>query len=124
MNLLTHLRTLFAPAVAAAAPDPAKVPDLLAAIKPTGNPEHGDYQANFAMALAKPLGKNPPDVAKEIIAKLPVNGMIEPPSVAGKGFINIKLTTEFLTAAVRGIATDPKLGVAPAVRPKTFVIDY
>ena len=54
MNLLTHIRSLFAPVLTELAPDKAKVPDYLAAIKPSGNPEHGDYQANFAMALAKP----------------------------------------------------------------------
>ena len=69
MNLLTHIRSLFEPVLAELAPDQAKVPDYLAAIKPAANPEHGDYQANFAMALAKALGQKPPDVAKEIIAQ-------------------------------------------------------
>ena len=36
MNLLTQIRSLFEPAVAAIAPDQAKVPDYLAAIKPSG----------------------------------------------------------------------------------------
>src|SRR3954453_23381795 len=108
MNLMTHLRTLFAPALAAAAPDPAKVPDYLAAVKPAGNPEHGDYQANFAMALAKAAGKKPPEVARDIVAALvaargadaaPLD--IEPPTVAGPGFINVRFTTGFLAKAVR-----------------------
>ncbi|HEX4609858.1 MAG TPA: arginine--tRNA ligase [Urbifossiella sp.] len=123
MNLLTHLRTLFGPAVAAAAPDPAKVPDYLAAVKPAGNPENGDYQANFAMALAKAAGKKPPEVAREIVAALPATDAIEPPTVAGPGFINVRFTPGFLAAAVRGLATDPRLGVAPAEKPQTFVID-
>jgi arginyl-tRNA synthetase len=124
MNLLTHLRTLFGPAVAAAAPDPAKVPDYLAAVKPAGNPEHGDYQANFAMALAKAAGKKPPEVAKEIVAALPATDAIEPPTVAGPGFINVRFTSGFLATAVRGLATDPTLGLTPAATPRTYVIDY
>src|SRR5262249_61284331 len=50
--------------------------------------------------------------------------MIETPTVAGPGFINLRLKPEFLAKAVRQIATDPNLGVEPAARPKTFVIDY
>jgi len=129
MNLLTHLRTRFAPAVAAAAADPAKVPDYLAAVKPAGNPEHGDYQANFAMALAKAAGKKPPDVAREIVAALAARGAdatpldIEPPTVAGPGFINVKFTSAFLARAVRELAADARLGLPLAAMPKTYVID-
>ena len=69
MNLLHRIRSLFEPVLAGLAPDPAKLPDYLTMIKPSGNPEHGDYQANFAMPLAKLLGKKPPELAKEIVAK-------------------------------------------------------
>jgi arginyl-tRNA synthetase len=123
MNLLTQLRSLFEPALAAIAPDKAKVPDLLAAIKPSANADNGDYQANCAMALGKALGQKPQDVAKALIAALPANDMLEEPTVAGPGFINLRLRSDYLAKAVQGIATDPKLGVAPAPKPKTFVID-
>ena len=85
MNLLHQIRALFEPVLSELDPDQAKVPDYLAAIKPATNADHGDYQANFAMALAKPLGKKPPELAKEIIAKLPDNNVIEEPTVAGPG---------------------------------------
>src|SRR5205807_3458338 len=107
MNLLRQLQSLFEPVLTDLAPDKGKVPDYLAAIKPTGNPEHGDYQANFAMALAKALGKKPPEVAKDVIARLPTDKPVEEPTVAGPGFINLKFKPGFLAAAVRGIATDP-----------------
>ena len=123
MNLLTHLRTLFGPAVGAVAPDPAKVPDYLAAIKPAGNPEHGDYQANFAMALAKAAGRKPPEVAKDIVAALPPTADLDPPTVAGPGFINLKFSSAFLARAVQSLATDPRLGTPLAALQKTFVID-
>jgi len=123
MNLLTQIRSLFEPALTALAPDKAKVPDYLAAIKPATNPEHGDYQANCAMALGKALGQKPQDVAKSIIAALPANDMLEEPTVAGPGFINLRLKDGFLAKAVQSIATDPKLGVAPTKKPKKFVID-
>ena len=116
MNLLTRIRSLFEPVLAGLAPDKAKVPDLLASIKPATNAEHGDYQANVAMALGKALGQKPQDLAKTIIARLPANEILEEPTVAGPGFINLRVNSAFLAKAVQGIATDPKLG-------ETFVID-
>ncbi len=124
MNLLTHIRSLFAPVLAELEPDEKKRDGYLAAIKPSNNPEHGDYQANFAMALAKALGQKPPEVAKAIIAKLPPNDVFEEPTTAGPGFINLKLKPAFLAKTVQGIATDAKLGVEPVAKPRTFVIDY
>src|SRR5687768_6859744 len=124
MNLLTQIRSLFEPALTALAPDKSKVPAYLGAIKPSSNPDHGDYQANCAMALGKALGQKPPEVAKALIAALPPNDMLEPPTVAGQGFINLRLKSDFLARAVQAIATDPKLGVQAAAKSLTFVIDY
>lgn len=124
MNLQSELRKLFEPALIALAPDSAKVPDYLAMIKQSSNADHGDYQANFAMALAKQLGKKPPELANEIVSKLPVNDLIESATVAGPGFINIKLKSATLAQHVQAMAVDNRLGVALAVKPRKFVIDY
>jgi arginyl-tRNA synthetase len=123
MNLLTKIRSLFEPVLADLAPDKSKVADLLAAIKTATNAEHGDYQANVAMALGKALGQKPQDVAKAIIARLPANDMLEEPTVAGPGFINLRVKSTFLAKAVQEIATDPKLGVEATAKPQTIVID-
>jgi len=124
MNLLTHIRSLFEPVLTEIAPDKAAMPRLLEAIKPATNPEHGDYQANMAMALAKTLGQKPPEVAKAIVAKLPANDMLEPPTIAGPGFINLKLKPTFLAQAIQRLATDEKLGAESAATPRRYVIDY
>ncbi|MFO0801930.1 MAG: arginine--tRNA ligase [Gemmataceae bacterium] len=123
MNLLHQLRSLIEPAVSQLAPDPAKLPELLGMVKPAANADHGDYQANFAMPLAKQLGKKPHDVAAEFIAKLPANDVTETPTVAGPGFINFRLKPGFLAKAVHEVAADPNLGLLPAAKPRTFVID-
>jgi arginyl-tRNA synthetase len=125
MNLLTRVRSLFAPVLEDLAPDKAKVPDYLGAVKPAANPEHGDYQANFAMALAGAMKrpKEAPQIAKEIVAKLPPTDVVEPPAVAGPGFINLRLKDSWLAEQLRTVATDPKLGVEPAAKPRTFVVD-
>ncbi len=123
MHLLRHIRTIFAPVMQELTPDAAKVPDYLAMIKPAINAEHGDYQANMAMAMGKVLGQKPPEVAKAIVAKLPPGEVLESPTIAGPGFINLKLKDSWLAEQLRRIATDPKLGVETAAKPRTFVID-
>jgi arginyl-tRNA synthetase len=55
-------------------------------------PQFGDYATNIALQLAKPLGKNPRDVAEEIAVKLREEGDYDEVSVAGPGFINIRLS--------------------------------
>jgi arginyl-tRNA synthetase len=124
MTLLGRVRELFEPVLRELSPDPGKVPDYLAMVKPAANPDHGDYQANFAMPLAKAAGKKPPELAKEIVTKLPANDLIDSAAVAGPGFINLKLKGEYLAKAVRAMAADDRLGIAPVSRPKTIVIDY
>ncbi|MGL6097230.1 MAG: arginine--tRNA ligase [Fimbriiglobus sp.] len=124
MTLLGEVRSLLAPAVVAVAPDSTAVPGLLAAIKPAGDAKNGDYQANFAMALAKSLGRKPQDVAADVVAKLPATDAIESATVAGPGFINIRLNPTWLAEKVRAMAADTRLGVAPAPTPRTIVIDY
>lgn len=124
MNLLSQIRELFAPTLARMATDTAKVPDYLAMVKPAANAEHGDYQANFAMALGKSLGKKPHDVAKDVIANLPANDVIESADVAGPGFINLRLKPTYLANAVQQIASDPRLGVELTPKPRKFVVDY
>ncbi|CAN5372297.1 arginine--tRNA ligase [soil metagenome] len=123
MTPLASLKSLFTTALTTLA-DSAKVPDYVAMIKPAGNAEHGDYQANMAMALAKVLGKKPQDVAKEIIAAISKNEVIESASVAGPGFINLKLSTAYLAKSVQAMATDVRLGIPATTSPKKFVIDY
>lgn len=51
--------------------------------------QFGDYATNVALQLAKKIGKNPREVAEAITKELEKNGMQA--SVAGPGFINIRL---------------------------------
>lgn len=53
----------------------------------------GDYSTNIAMRLAKRVGKNPRQVAEEIIEKLGDDYIF---SVAGPGFINVEISAKKL----------------------------
>jgi arginyl-tRNA synthetase len=124
MNLLNELRSAFEPALLGLGADPAKVPDYLAMVKASNDAKNGDYQANFAMPLAKVLGKKPQEVAADVVAMLPTDELIDTATIAGPGFINIKLKDSWLAEQVSKLAEDARLGVAKAAQPKRYVIDY
>ncbi|MBA4141534.1 MAG: arginine--tRNA ligase [Nitrosospira sp.] len=54
---------------------------------------HGDYACNLAMQLAKPLRRNPREIASVLADALSVSPYLEKIEIAGAGFINIFLTT-------------------------------
>lgn len=58
---------------------------------------HGDVSCNVAMVLAKKVGKNPRELAEEIVAACAAHDDIARIEVAGPGFINIYLSDDFFT---------------------------
>src|SRR5687768_8624962 len=54
---------------------------------------HGDYACNLAMQLAKPLRRNPRDIAALLANVLSASPYLEKIEIAGAGFINLFLTT-------------------------------
>ena len=93
-------------------------------VKPTQDAKFGDFQANCAMPLAKQRGTNPRTLADEIVGKLDLADLCQPPEVAGPGFINIRLKDDWLVEQTNRNVADSRLGVAPAAKPKRIVIDY
>ncbi|MEC4817794.1 MAG: arginine--tRNA ligase [Scytonema sp. PMC 1069.18] len=91
---------------------------------PASNPKFGDYQANIALPLAKQLGQQPRAIAQKIVEKLDVSDICKPPEIAGPGFINLKLQTEYLEAQIKALQADPRLGVAPVKNPLRVIVDY
>jgi arginyl-tRNA synthetase len=60
------------------------------------DPQFGDYATNIALQLAKPLGKNPREVAEEIAEALRMTGSYSEVTVAGPGFINVRIAAAAL----------------------------
>ncbi|MGO7833244.1 arginine--tRNA ligase [Rhizobium johnstonii] len=78
-------------------------------VEPPRDASHGDVATNAAMVLAKPLGTNPRALADVIIAKLKEDADVADVSVAGPGFINIRLAVGYwqrLLASMIGAGTD------------------
>ena len=90
-------------------------PQLAAASKP----EFGDFQANGALPLAKPLGQPPRQIAAAIVEQLAADAafaeLCQPPEIAGPGFINLTLRPERLAAEVQVRLGDARLGVPAAL---------
>src|ERR1700726_3584448 len=117
MNVLHELQQRFHGALTGMVPDPAP---YAAMVKPAQDARFGDYQANCAMSLGKALGKPPRAVAQTLTERLRVDDLLEPPEIAGPGFINLRLRTDWLAQQVRAMAADDRLGVAPVRPARTF----
>jgi arginyl-tRNA synthetase len=84
----------------------------------------GDLQSNAALPLAKKLGRAPRDIAAEIVGRLDVDDVCEPPTVSGPGFINLTLRPQWIADEATAVLSDPRLGVPAAAAPQTVVVDY
>lgn len=63
--------------------------------EPPKDPTHGDLSTNAAMILAKPTQRNPRELGELIASLLKCLPHVEDVSVAGPGFINLKLSPQF-----------------------------
>ena len=93
-------------------------------VTPTANPEFGDYQCNAAMALAKILKKKPRDIAEAAVEAAKPSDAIERLDIAGPGFINIHLKSDWLLAHLDRMAEDQNVGVPAVGQGHTIVMDY
>ncbi|MGB7161368.1 MAG: arginine--tRNA ligase [Tepidisphaeraceae bacterium] len=102
------------------------------------NDKFGDYQSNAAMGLAKQVAEragqastgsaqgksNPRTVAEQIKAKLNLGDMASEISIAGPGFINVRLSPQWLGGQIAELRSDDRLGIGPTTEPATVVVDY
>jgi arginyl-tRNA synthetase len=135
-NLINILKARFAAAVGQVAGTAPEQTDPQ--IRPATDPKFGDYQCNVAMSLAKPLKAKPRDIAQRIVDAVSLEDIANPLEIAGPGFINIRLSNDFLarylgdvpappaegTDAQRQAGAQDRLGMPPVEQPQTVVIDY
>src|SRR5690349_1535867 len=92
------LRTLV-PGVLAEAVDPAQV-----VVERARDAQHGDFQSNIAMRLAKAARRNPRELAAAIVKALPPSPLVAGAEVAGAGFINFRLAKDAWFASLKNVA--------------------
>lgn len=97
-----------------------------AVVKPAGKPEFGHYQSNGVMGAAKKARMNPRELAASVTEAFVANPDLRDIAeleIAGPGFINIRLSTGFITTQLSRLADDPRLGV-PWQPQQKIVVDY
>ncbi len=93
-----------------------------AMIRPTQDPKFGDFQINGAMPLGKELRKPPRELAQPIAEALAGVDAIEKAEVAGPGFINIHLASDWIASKLTDALRDAVRDGVPAVQEASKVI--
>ena len=74
-------------------------------VEPPRDQSHGDVATNAAMVLAKPMGLNPRALADRIVAELKNDPEVADVSVAGPGFINVRLSVAYWQKLLAAMVT-------------------
>ena len=121
-SLTQDLAALFGAAFAAQDVDSAA-----GQVAVSSRPDLGDFQCNGALQAARDKRMNPRALAQAVVDALPPNDLIAEVSLAGPGFINIRVADDALARHVDAMAHDARLGV-PVVAENgavpTIMIDY
>jgi arginyl-tRNA synthetase len=86
-------------------------------------PEFGDYATNVALQLAGKLGKNPREIAEAIADALRSTGEYSEVTVAGPGFINLRVSDDVLKNELKSMLI-PGYGRPTLYDGKTVVTEY
>ena len=90
----------------------------------SNRPDLCEYQCNGAMAGAKAYKKAPCMIADDVVGNLADSKVFSMKEMVKPGFINLKVSEEFLADYLKEMEKDEKLGADTAKEPKTIVIDY
>ncbi|MDK2970678.1 MAG: arginyl-tRNA synthetase [Candidatus Sumerlaeota bacterium] len=87
-------------------------------------PELGQFQCNGAMGASKALGQKPRDVAQAVIDAVADPALFAELTIAGPGFINIRITDDVLAGVCARMAASDRLAIAKTASPQTVIVDY
>jgi arginyl-tRNA synthetase len=98
-----QIASLFEEALRPILADSGLTPNI--ALERPRDPAHGDIACNVAMQLAKPLKKNPRELAQAIVASVRANPagkeLVESAEIAGPGFINLRIAAAAKQGVIR-----------------------
>lgn len=83
---------------------------------------HGDFASNIAMQLAASLGKNPREIATQIVENIDKSNF-ENIEIAGPGFINFKLKSESKVSILKEVLDDNYLNDA-SNKEKNIIVEF
>jgi len=119
MSLVSDLSELFGDAFAAAGVDRSAGLVVL-----SQRPELAQYQCNGALAAAKRAGRNPRELAQEVVDGLADRSPFESLEIAGPGFINIVVTDDYLARYAQVMEDDERCGIPSPEPPHKVMVDY
>ena len=90
----------------------------------SNRPDLCEYQCNGAMAAAKEYRKAPAMIAKDVVEHLAESKALEMAEAVNPGFINLKVSGDFLAQYLQNMKTAENLGVEKAKKSKKMVLDY
>jgi arginyl-tRNA synthetase len=89
------------------------------------DPQFGDFATNVAMQLSKQLGKNPRELAEQLVEKLRGYSDFSDVSIAGPGFINVRIKDSSLSEELEKIINNPaEYGKSKLYEKKIIVTEY
>ena len=90
----------------------------------SNRPDLCEYQCNGAMAGAKQYKKAPIAIAGDVAEQLKDSKVFAEVSAVAPGFLNLKLSEEYLLEVVKSMTVEPKFGLEPPEKIKKIIIDY
>ena len=90
----------------------------------SNRPDLCEYQCNGSLAGAKKYHKAPIMIAQSVAEVLKENSVFSEVSAVAPGFLNLKVSEEFLSGYLNEMAASEKFGVAEPEKKETIIIDY
>ena len=90
----------------------------------SNRPDLCEYQCNGAMAGAKQYHKAPIMIANEVAEKLKDSEAFKEAAAVAPGFLNLKISEEYLLEQLKTMAKEPKFGLEKPAKTKKIIVDY
>lgn len=90
----------------------------------SNRPDLCEYQCNGAMAGAKKFRKAPIMIANEVAEKLQGSRIFSQAEAVPPGFLNLKISEEFLKEYLQDMRKEEKFGLEMPEKPRKIIIDY
>ncbi|MBL8028639.1 MAG: arginine--tRNA ligase, partial [Fibrobacteres bacterium] len=93
-------------------------------VKRCENPKFGDYQSEFALAVAKLVKLNPMVLAESLAVELKNEPVFSSVEIAKPGFLNFTVNDRYLEKKALELSLTPNRSVMQLLANETIVMDY
>lgn len=90
----------------------------------SNRPDLCEFQCNGAMSAVKEYKKAPIMIANDVAAALADNQMFSEVNAVNPGFLNLKLSEDYLSEYMRKMNADARHGLSESEQPQTIMVDY